>query len=89
MATATIAFPVADDAPDAEDDSKTMTSNDPVSDSVIEPNDSDPEGNDLTVSTANGSPIDSDGLSTITAIWGSGDHQSTITAIWGSGDHQC
>ena len=54
-------------APDAEDESKTTTPNDPVLDNVIEPNDSGPEGNDLTVNKVkvNGEPINSNGLSTI------------------------
>jgi len=55
------------DPPDAEDDSKTTTPKESVSDNVIEPNDSDPEGDDLTVSKVNGQPIDdNDGVSTIT-----------------------
>ena len=60
-----ILMPGVNDAPDSEDDSKTTTAKDAASDDVIEPNDNDPEGNDLTVSKADGKPIDSDDLSTM------------------------
>ena len=49
LATATILMPGVNNAPDAKDDSKTMMPNDPMSNNVINPNDSDPEGNDLKV----------------------------------------
>ena len=42
LATVTIVFPVADDAPDAEDHSKTTMLNVAVLDNVIKPNDSGP-----------------------------------------------
>ncbi len=59
-------MPSMNDAPDAEDESKTTTPEDAVSDNVIEPNDIDPDDDDLTVSKVNDEPIDSDGVSTIT-----------------------
>jgi hypothetical protein len=73
-----VRFPGKNDAPDAEDDSKTTTPKTAVSDNVIEPNDSDPDDDDLTVSKVNGKPIDSDGVSTIydyVAVWRGGDDQ--------------
>ena len=39
----------ANDPPVAEDDSKTTSLNEPMSDNVIEPNGSDPDGDDLMV----------------------------------------
>ena len=46
FATVTILMLGVNDAPDAKDDSKETTPNDPVSDNVMEPNDSDPECDD-------------------------------------------
>ena len=51
---------------DRYDTPTTASPNDPLSDNVIEPNDSDHEGDDLSVSKVTCQPIDSDGLSTIT-----------------------
>ena len=65
LATVTILMPGMNDAPDAEDDSKTTMPNKRVSDNAILPNDSDPDSDDLTVSMVNGQPIDQSGTTTI------------------------
>jgi hypothetical protein len=56
----TIVVPGVNDAPDAEDGSETTTQKESVSENVIEPDDSDSDGDDLTVREVNGQPLDSD-----------------------------
>jgi len=58
LATVTILMPGVNDAPDAEDDSKTTSPNESVPDNVTEPNDSDPDGDDPKVREMNGQHSD-------------------------------
>ena len=57
VATVTITVSGINDAPDAEDDSESTSPSSPVSSSMF-PNDSDPEGDELTVTEVNGVAVD-------------------------------
>ena len=57
VATVTITVSGINDAPDAEDDSESSSPSSPVSSSTF-PNDSDPEGDELTVTEVNGVAVD-------------------------------
>ena len=59
-------MPGVNDAPDAENDSKSVPPGGPSSDKIVLPNDTDPEGDALTVQEINGQMMPPTGLLTVT-----------------------